>query len=147
MADPFGMGLPNQALKSLTSQYSSNPLQTIPIEATATVALGGAGETDVIVLQTVPSNRKVTLDSLTVTAANVDCIFKLYRSGVAILTFIPAISAQSVQVFSEGVGKEYDEAETWKVTVTSATGAGNVSASASGRSELKRQMLYSPLIA
>jgi hypothetical protein len=148
MANPFSMGLPNQALKALQSQYSSNPLQTIPVEYDVTTgALGGGAETDVISLKTVASNHKVTLDSLLVNAGHLDNIFRLYRNGVLVLSYKPNVVGQSVQVFTDGVGKEFDEAETWRVRVISAAGGVTAQASVSGRDELKRQMLYSPLLA
>jgi hypothetical protein len=145
MADTFSIGLPNQGLKQLVCQYQNSVLQTIPLEVNATDT-AGAGETDIIVEQTVPANRKVTLTSLLVTAGDADDVFKLYRNGTVILSFIGVI-AQSLQVFPYGVGREFDEGETWKVTVTSVAGGADSTVSASGRSELKRQMLYSPVVA
>jgi hypothetical protein len=145
MADTFSIGLPNQGLKQLVCQYQGTVLQTIPLEVSMTDT-AGAGETDIIPLQTVASNRKLTMDSLLVTAGDADDIFKLYRNGAAILSFVGVI-AQSLQVFPQGGGREFDEGETWKVTVTSAAGGADSTVSVSGRSELKRQTLYSPVVA
>jgi hypothetical protein len=143
------MGLPNQALKSLVSQFQGNVLSTIPLEVESGGVVSGAGATDVIALHTVTSNYKVTMDSLIVTPGDADDIFKLYRNGAVILQFVPGAAAvgTSKQVFPEGGGKEFDEGETWKITVTSVAGGGTCYANVSGRQELKRQMLYSPLIA
>lgn len=149
MADPFSMGLPNQALKALQSQFRSSVLQTIPLEVESGAVVSGAGTTTMIATQTVPQNYKVTMDSLIVNPGDADDVFTLLRNGVAIMKFMPGAAAAgtSVQAFPQGTGKEFDEAETWAVTVTSAGGGGTCYANVSGRSELKRQMLYSPLIA
>jgi hypothetical protein len=144
MADPFGMGLPNQALKALQSQFQSNPLETIPVEFNVAAA-PGAGTTALLTVVVAP-NKKVTLDSFLVTTSVITDIFTLSRNGTTILSYTPGVTGQSVQVFAHGVGKELDENDTWVVSVTSVAGS-NVVISVSGRDQLKRQMLYSPLIA
>jgi hypothetical protein len=144
MANPFSMGLPNQALKAKQSQFQSNPLETIPVEFNAAAA-PGAGTTALLTVVVAP-NKKVTLDSFLVTTSVITDIFTLSRNGTTILSYTPGVTGQSVQVFAHGVGKEFDENDTWVVSVTSVAGS-NVVISVSGRDQLKRQMLYSPLIA
>jgi len=144
MADTFSIGLPNQGLKQIVCQYRGTVLQTIPLEVNMTDT-AGAGETDIIPDQTVPSNYKLTMNSMLVTAGDADDVFKLYRGATVILTFVGVIG-QSLQVFPYGVGKEFDEGETWKVTVTSVAGGADSTVSVSGRAELKRQTLYSPVV-
>lgn len=147
MADTFSIGLSNQGLRGLVVTPQSVVRQTIPFESRTLIALAGGAETDIIATTTMTANYKVTIDSLIVTAANVDNLFKLYRNGTCILNFIPNVAGQSVQVFPVGGGKEYDEGETIRLTVTSVVGAGNVEASISGRSELKKNVLFSPVLA
>lgn len=147
MADTFSIGLSNQGLRGLVVTPHATVLPTIPVESRTLIALGGVAETNIIATTTMADNYKVTIDSLIVTAANVDNLFKLYRNGTCILNFIPDVAGQSIQVFPVGGGKEYDEGETIRLTVTSATGAGNVEASISGRAELKRNVLFSPVLA
>jgi hypothetical protein len=147
MADTFSIGLANQGLKALVNSPQNSILMTIPTEINASVVLAGAAETDVITLQTVAANKKVTITSITVTASNVDNIFKLYRNGVDIATFVPKVALQTIQMLPVSGGKEFDETETWKLTVTSAGAAGTVKACASGRSEMKRNELFSQVLA
>jgi hypothetical protein len=145
MANPFSMGLPNQALKAKQSQFQSNPLETIPVEFNAAAAVLGPATTALLTVVVAP-NKKVTLDSFLVTTSVITDIFTLSRNGTTILSYTPGVTGQSVQVFAHGVGKEFDENDTWVVSVTSVAGS-NVVISVSGRDQLKRQMLYSPLIA
>jgi hypothetical protein len=147
MADTFSIGLSNQGLRSLVVTPHLSVLLTVPVESRTIIALAGGAETDVIATTTMPSNYKVTLDSILVTAANVDNLFKLYRNGTCILNYTPNVALQSVQIFPVGGGKEFDEGETMRLTVTSVVGAGNVEASVSGRAELKKNVLFSPVLA
>jgi hypothetical protein len=143
----IGIGLPNQALKSIVSTFSNSVIQTSPFERTFTTAvLVAATETDVFPVTAIGSNLKVTMDSLIVSGGNADTIFKLYRNGVLITVYEQAVAAASEQAFQMGIGKEYDEAQTYRLTATSAAGGSTATASVSGRSELKRNELFSQVI-
>jgi hypothetical protein len=147
MADTFSIGLANQGLKALVNSPQNSILMTIPMEINESVVLAGGAETDVITLKTVLANKKVTVTSLTVTGTHVDAIFKLYRNGAEIATFVPKVANQTIQMLPVSGGKEFDEGETWKLTVTTAAGVGTVKACASGRCELKRNELFSQVLA
>jgi hypothetical protein len=149
MANPFAMGLPNQALKSLTASANATILETIPVEFDAdTAALGAGADRNLVATQTVAANRKVSLDSLIVNVPIADAIVKMYRNAVVVETWTPKTVDQSIQLFTDGIGKEFDEAETWRITITSAGGSGNVAhGSVSGRSEIKRNELFSQILA
>jgi hypothetical protein len=95
---------------------------------------------------TIGSNLKVSMDSLILSGSLADTIFKLYRNGVLIGTYTVPAAVVPVNVFADGVGKEFDEAQTYRLTATSATGGGTATATVSGRSELKRYELFSQVI-
>lgn len=143
----IGIGLPNQALKSFVSTFQNTVQQTTPFERTfTTAALVAATETDVFAVTTIGSNLKVTMDSLLVSAGNADTIFKLYRNGVLITVYEQAVVNASEQVFQMGIGKEYEEGQTYRLTATSAAGGATATASVSGRSELKRNEEFTQII-
>lgn len=149
MANPFAMGLPNQGLHALTSTFTSSVTQTAPVEydaASANLTIGA--EKDLIATKTVADNQKITLDSLVVSVPIADAIIKLYRNGVVVEAWTPKTITQSIELFPVGCGKEFDEAETWRITATSATGiASPAHISVSGRTEMKRNTLFSQVIA
>jgi len=149
MANPFGMGLPNQGLKSLTASATSTVLETIPVEFDADTAALGAGLTrDLVATQTVAANRKVSLDSLIVNVPIADAVVRMLRNGTVIEAWTPKTIDQSIQLFNDGIGKEFDEGETWRITITSVGGSGSVAhGSVSGRSEIKRNELFSQILA
>lgn len=146
MADTFSIGLPNQALKALTSTFQSTVNLVTPLEVTLSASAGGGVETDVITVQTVASNKKAILDSLLVTASVDGSVFRVYRGSTIVTAFTVATADTEYQVFADGIGKEFDEAETWKVTVFNAA-AVDATASASGRLEMKRNELFSQVLA
>jgi hypothetical protein len=145
MANPFGMGLPNQGLKSLTASATSTVLETIPVEFDAAVILAAA-EVNLVATQTVANNRKITLDSLIVNVSRAETVVTLYRNAVVVASWTPKTVDQSIQLFTDGIGREFDEAETWRITMTAA-GAGTAHGSVSGRSEIKRNELFSQILA
>jgi len=149
MANPFGMGLPNQGLKSLTASATATVLETIPVEFDADTAALGAGLTrDLVATQTVAANRKVSLDSLIVNVPIADAVVRMLRNGTVIEAWTPKTIDQSIQLFNDGIGKEFDEGETWRITITSVGGSGSVAhGSVSGRSEIKRNELFSQILA
>lgn len=146
MADTFSVGLANQGLKTLVNSPVSL-VMTIPVEVDSLYTIINNAENSVITTQTTAANRKVTLSSITVKAANVDNIFRLYRGSAIVQTFVPKVALQTIQMFPVGGGVEFDETETWKVTVQSVAGAGGVEVCASGRAEAKRNELFSQVLA
>jgi hypothetical protein len=149
MANPFGMGLPNQGLKSLTASATATVLETIPVEFDAdTLDLGAGATRDLVATQTVAANRKVTLDSLIVNVPIADAVVRMYRNGTVVEAWTPKTIDQSLQLFNDGIGKEFDEGETWRITITSVGGSVSVAhGSVSGRSEIKRNELFSQILA
>jgi hypothetical protein len=150
----LSIGLPNQALKPMVSAYVPVPALMTPFEQDGYVAVLGAGvRTDVpltpngAALVTVPANQKITLDSITVKVGVVDTLVRLYRGAAIIAVFQAAVKDVTYQLFTDGIGKEYNEGETFKITAESAAGGGNVWVSLSGRSEMMRNQLFSPVIA
>ena len=141
------LGLPNQALKSFVNTFQNSVNQVTPFERTATTAaLVAATETNVFAVTTIGSNLKVSMDSLIVSGEDADTIFKLYRNAVLIGTYTVAGAIIPTQVFTDGVGKEYDEAQTYRLTATSAAGGGTATATVSGSSQLKRNELFSQVL-
>jgi hypothetical protein len=149
MADTYSIGLPNQGLKQLTSTFSNSVTQTAPVEyLIASVNLGVGVETNLVATKTVAANQKITLNSLNVSVPIADTIIKLYRNGTVVESWTPKTINTSIELFPVGGGKEFDETETWRITATSATGiAENVTGSVSGRTELKRNELFSQVLA
>lgn len=150
MANPFGMGLPNQGLHALTSSFVSSVTQTAPVEydADSSANLTIGAERDLVALKTVAANQKITLDSIVVNVPIADAIVRLYRNGVIVEAWTPKTVGQSVELFPVGCGKEIDETETWKITAISATGiAAKAHISVSGRTEMKRNELFTQVIA
>jgi hypothetical protein len=149
MANPFGMGLPNQGLKSLTASATATVLETIPVEFDADTAVLVIGtEEHLVDTQTVAANRKVTLDSLIVNVPIADAIVRLYRNAVLVESWTPKTIDQSIQLFTDGLGKEFDEGETWKIEIISPAGSASVAhGSVSGRSTIKRNELFSQILA
>ena len=152
--DGFAIGLPNQALKPLVSTFVSKVVQTKPYENDLTALALVAGTetfllgTSAAVGATLPLNFKTFISSLKVLVTVIDTVFKLYRNGVLIGTFEPGIINQSVEVFANFVGaKEFDENDLISLSATSVTGGGNATAVLSGESILKRNELFSQVIA
>ncbi len=150
----IAIGLPNQALKPLVSTFVSDVKPTVPFEQTGSVTgLAAATETDIPLVPagsatvTVGANKKVIIDSLKVKASNIDTIFRLYRGSQVVAVFQGDIANKTYEVFELGVGKEYDEGQTLKVTAESTAGGGNAWATLSGREELKRDTVFSPVLA
>jgi hypothetical protein len=112
------------------------------------VNLGVGVETNLVATKTVAANQKITLNSLNVSVPIADTIIKLYRNGTVVESWTPKTINTSIELFPVGGGKEFDETETWRITATSATGiAENVTGSVSGRTELKRNELFSQVLA
>lgn len=141
----FSVGLPNQALKPLVSTYQANVLQTKPFERYDTVGAVGA-ETNVFAPVTIESNRKVSIEDILVwaSAGIDDAIFKVYRNGVCIAMY-EVEAAESTERIP--ITLELNEGEILRVTAASATGAATVATTISGRSELKSNVLFSPVLA
>lgn len=144
----IAIGLPNQALMPLVSSFVPDAKVTVPHEKSGVVDTLAAGtETDVIAEYTVASNKKVSLDSFKVKASNIDTIFRLYRNGSVVLVFQGDVADKTFEVFENGIGKEFDEGESIKVTAESAAGGGNAWATLSGSESLKRDQLFSQVLA
>lgn len=146
------LGLPNQALKPLVSTFQSTVLQTIPFERHAELAAVGA-EANVFPggalanVFTFPTNKKVSLSDILVKSGAVDdMIFRFYRNGVQVLQYEVAAADDTERVDVSGV-PEFDEGETLRVTASSVTGGGLAVLDLLGREELKRNELFSQVIA
>jgi hypothetical protein len=157
MADTYSIGLPNQGLKQLTSTFSNSVTPTTPYEYDGNSKHTGTGaDADLTIATTrnlvptltVPANSKLVVDSLIVNVPIADAIIKMYRNGTLIESWTPKTITTSVQLLPVGGGKEFDEAETLRITVVTATGiAAMAHASISGRYDMKRGELFTQVIA
>jgi hypothetical protein len=145
------IGLPNTGLRPIVSTFTSNVRPVIPFEkhaertgvgAEANVFPGGA-ITDVF---TISSNKKVSIEDILVNSSMNDTIWRVYRNGVQVLQFDVEDADKTERIPLVG-GMELDEGETLRVTASSVTGNANVVLDIRGREELKRNELFSQILA
>ncbi len=140
----IAVGLPNTGLKPLTPTFTTDVKQTIPFERQGSDT-GITAETDLIAAETIASNKKVSIRDIFVQATQADAIFRVYRGTVAIATYHNVALGQTEKIPLEE-GLEYDENETFRVTAELGT-SGDATVEVVGREELKRNELFSQVLA